>query len=92
MKHEHMTFEKIMMNGETELKAFVFDMIEESKPTQAISEARVKKTKFYLGRIDVPFSFMMAIPSVSGMFKIDRPLVQFGYGIRRGNLFVESEP
>lgn len=33
------------------LKLFVFDMLEESKPTQAISEARVKKTKVFIGKI-----------------------------------------
>ena len=65
----------------------VFDMIEESKPTQAISEARVKKSKFYLGKIEVPFAFLLAVPSVSGMFKIDRPLIQLGYGIRKSGLF-----
>jgi hypothetical protein len=62
-------------------------MIEESKATQAISEARVKKTKFYLGRIDIPLSFLVAVPSVSGLYKIDRPLIVFGYGIRRSGLF-----
>ena len=67
-------------------------MIEESKPTQALSEARVKKSKFYLGRIDVPFSFIMSIPSVSGMYKIDRPLIQFGYGMKRSGLFDDHEP
>lgn len=75
------------MNGENSLKLYVFDMIEESKPTQALAEARVKKTKFYLGRIDVPFSFLVTVPSVSGMFKIDRPLIQLGYGIRKTGLF-----
>ena len=87
MKNEHTSLEKILMNGESHLKAFVFDLVEESKPTQAISEARVKKTKYYLGQIDIPFSFVMAIPSVSGMFKVDRPLIQLGYGVRKSGLF-----
>lgn len=87
MKHEQTNAEKIMMNCEQYLKVFCFDMIEESKPTQAIAEARVKKTKFYLGRYDIPFSFLMSVPSVSGLYKLNRPLVQFGYGIKRTGLF-----
>lgn len=79
------------MNGENHLKAYVFDISEESKPTQAISEARVKKSKFYLGQIDIPFSFLMAIPTVSGMFKVDRPLIQLGYGIRKSGLFDDQD-
>jgi hypothetical protein len=62
-------------------------MIEESKPTTAIAEARIKKTKYYLGRIDLPISMMVAIPSLTGIFAIDRPLISFGYGIRKAGLF-----
>ena len=87
MKHEETKLEKIMMGCENSLKVFVFDMIEESKATQAIAEARVKKTKFYLGRIDIPLSFLVSVPSISGLFKINRPLIGFGYGIRRSGLF-----
>ena len=79
------------MNGESHIKAFVFDITEESKPTQAFSEARVKKNKFYLGQIDIPFSFLMAIPSVSGMYKLDRPMIIFGYGVRKSGLFDDQE-
>jgi hypothetical protein len=41
----------------------------------------------YLGRFDIPFSFVLAVPSISGLFKLDRPLIQFGYGIKRSGLF-----
>jgi hypothetical protein len=75
------------MGCENAIRVFVFDMREESKATQAISEARVKKTKFYLGRIDVPLAFLVAVPSLSGLYKVDRPLIVFGYGIRRSGLF-----
>jgi hypothetical protein len=43
-----------------------------------------------MGRIDIPFSFLVAVPSVSGLFKLDRPLIIFGYGVRRGGLFDEG--
>ena len=58
------------MNSEKSIKLFAFDMFEESKPTQAISQARIKKSKFYLGRIDIPLSFLIAIPTVSGLYKL----------------------
>jgi len=40
-----------------------------------------------MGRIDIPFSFIIAVPSISGLFKLDRPLIGFGYGIKRAGLF-----
>ena len=47
----------------------------------------MQKSQIYLGRIDVPFSFLLAVPSVSGLFKVNRPLIQFGYGIKKTGLF-----
>lgn len=52
------------------IKLFLFDMTEESKPTTSIAEARIKKCKFYLGRIDIPMSMIVAIPSLTGLFTI----------------------
>lgn len=87
MKHEQTSLEKILLGAERPIKLFAFDMLEQGKPTQAIAEARVKKTKFYLGRIDIPFSFIAAVPSISGLFRLDRPLIALGFGVRRTGLF-----
>lgn len=73
------------------MKILVFDMTEESKPTTSISEARIKKTKYYLGRIDIPMSLLVASPSLTGIFQLERPLLLFGYGIKRSGLF-DYEP
>jgi len=81
------------MGCEKSIKLFAFDMLEESKPTQKIAEARIKKSKYYLGRIDIPFSFLVAVPWITGLFKLDRPLLIFSYGIRRAGLFdFEGDP
>jgi len=40
-----------------------------------------------MGRVDIPFSFMIAIPSISGLFQLERPLICLGYGTRRHGLF-----
>ena len=48
---------------------------------------RVKKTKFFLGRISIPFSMLIAVPTISGLFKLNRPLILFGYGIKKAGLF-----
>lgn len=73
------------------MKLLIFDMTEESKPTTAIAEARIKKTKYFLGRIDIPMSLLVAIPSITGIFRVQRPLLIFGYGIKRAGLF-DFEP
>lgn len=86
-----MTIPKLYANNEKMVKLFLFDMIEESKPTTSIAQARIKKTKYYLGRIDIPMSMMVAIPSLSGLFAIERPLIIFGYGIKKAGLF-DNEP
>jgi len=62
-------------------------MIEDSKPTTNVSEVRIKKTKYFLGKIEFPISTMVAIPSLTGTFGIERPLVIFGYGIKKAGLF-----
>ncbi len=62
-------------------------MTEESKPTTSIAEARIKKTKYYLGRIDIPFSMLVSIPTLTGLFNVERPLIIFGYGIKKAGLF-----
>ena len=92
MKQEQATLEKILMGHEAPIRIFIYDMNEESKATQAFSEFRAKRSKFYLGRIDVPFSFLIAIPSVSGLFRLQRPLITYGFGVRRAGLFdLENE-
>lgn len=45
-------------------------MVESSLPTTAISNVSIKKTKFYLGRIDIPMSMLVAIPSLTGLFAV----------------------
>lgn len=46
-----MTIKKLHANNERTVELFLFDMIEESKPTTSIAEARIKKTKYFLGRV-----------------------------------------
>lgn len=82
-----MTISKLYANNEKMIKLFVFDMVEESKPTATIAEARIKKTKYYLGRIEIPMSMMVCIPALTGMFAVERPLILFGYGIKKSGLF-----
>jgi hypothetical protein len=65
------------------MKLFLFDMVESSISTTAISNVNIKKTKYYLGRIDIPMSMLVAIPSITGLFAVERPLVIFGYGIKK---------
>lgn len=65
-----MTIPKLYANNEKMIKLYLFDMVEESKPTTTIAEARIKKTKYYLGRIDIPMSMMVCIPTLSGMFAV----------------------
>ena len=68
-------------------------MNEESKPTTVIAEARIKKTKYFLGKVSIPLSMLVAIPSVSGLFRFERPLILFGYGVKKAGLFdMESDP
>lgn len=40
---------------------------------------KVKKTKYYLGHIEVPISTIVSMPKLSGFFKINRPLLLLGY-------------
>ncbi len=61
----------------------LFDITEESKPTNRIAKIEIKKTKYYIGRIEIPFSLITVIPSLSGLWKVDRPLIIFSYGIMR---------
>ena len=32
-------------------------------------------------------SMLVAMPSVTGLFKLDRPLIIFGYGVKKAGLF-----
>lgn len=82
-----MNIEKLYANNEKPLKVLVFDITEESKPTTVIAEKRIKQTEYYLGRIDIPMSMLVAIPSLSGFFKLERPLILFGYGIKKAGLY-----
>lgn len=52
------------------MKVLVYDITEESKPTTVIAQKKIKQSKYYLGRIDIPMSMLVAIPSLSGLFKI----------------------
>lgn len=63
------------------IKLFLFDMAENTKPVLALASTHLKKTKYYLGRIDIPMSMMVAIPSLSGQFAVERPLILFGYTV-----------
>lgn len=65
-----MTIAKLHSNNEKHIKLFLFDMVESSLPTTAISNVSIKKTKFYLGRIDIPMSMLVAIPSLTGLFAV----------------------
>ena len=47
--------------------------------TNAITEMKVKKTNYYLGHIQIPLSTLICMPKLSGFFKINRPLLLFGY-------------
>jgi len=67
----------------------VFDITEESKPTNAIAKIEIKKTKYYIGRIEIPFSLITVVPSLSGQWKLDRPLIIFSYGIMKKEMFAE---
>jgi hypothetical protein len=40
---------------------------------------KVKKTKYYLGHIQIPLSTIVSMPKLSGFFKINRPILLFGY-------------
>ena len=51
MKHENMTTQKIIQNNEKSINLMLFDMTEESKATNAVDELRVKKSKYFLGKI-----------------------------------------
>jgi hypothetical protein len=63
------------------MKVMLFDITEESRQTKAIGKILIKKTKYYLGRIEIPFSLITVIPSLSGLWKLDRPLIMFSYGM-----------
>ena len=82
-----MNLEKIYANNEKPISLLIFDMTEESKPTTSIAQATIKKTKYFIGRVDVPMSLLIAIPSLSGLFKVERPLLLFGYGVKKAGLF-----
>jgi hypothetical protein len=77
-----MTIEKIYTNQEKSMKIFLYDIIQEREVNRNLSETIVKRRKYFLGRIEVPFSMFPAIPSLTGMFKIERPFVLFGYGVK----------
>lgn len=82
LKKEQMTISKLFANNEKMIKLFLFDFVEEVMPVTKIAQVNIRKTKYYLGRIDIPMSMLVAIPSLTGLFPIDRPLVLFGYGIK----------
>ena len=65
-----MTISKIFANNEKIIKLFLFDYVEETLPVTKISQVNIKKSKYYLGRIDVPMSMLVAIPSLSGLFAV----------------------
>lgn len=65
-----MTIKKLYAHNEKNINLFLFDMIEDSKPTTNVSEVRIKKTKYFLGKIEFPISTMVAIPSLTGIFGI----------------------
>lgn len=52
------------------MKLLVYDITEESKPTNAIAKIEIKKTKYYIGRIEIPFSLVTIIPSLTGIWKL----------------------
>ena len=70
MKQTQTTLDKILLGQEQPIRVLVFDMTEESKATQSVTQMRVKKSKYYLGRIDVPFSFIVTVPSISGLYRM----------------------
>lgn len=86
-----MTISKLHANNEKSIKLFLFDIVESSLPTTAIANVSIKKTKYYLGRIDIPMSMLVAIPSLTGLFAVERPLVVFGYGIKKAGGDMESD-
>lgn len=77
-----MTISKLFANNEKMIKLFLFDFVEEVMPVTKIAQVNIRKTKYYIGRIDIPMSMLVAIPSLTGLFAIERPLVLFGYGIK----------
>lgn len=70
----------------------LFDVYEESQPTNTISELKVKKTKYYLGNIQIPLSTFLTIPKISGFFKINRPLMLFGYSTIPQPILGQTDP
>ena len=69
------------------MKVMVFDITEDSKPTTAISNISIKKTKYFIGKIEIPFSLITVMPAISGLFRLDRPLVIFSYGLMKKEMF-----
>ena len=36
---------------------------------------------------------LVSVPSVSGLFRVERPMILFGYGVKKAGLFdVENDP
>ena len=79
LKHEQSSLEHMFYSTGRKLMLNLFDIVEESRPTHAADEIRIKKTKFYLGSVEVPLSTLISLPKLSGTFRVRRPLMIFGY-------------
>lgn len=66
-------------------------MYEESQPTNTISELKVKKTKYYLGHIQIPLSTVICVPRITGFFRVNRPLLLFGYNTMPQTILGQSD-
>lgn len=87
LKTENSSIEKIYYNNEKVIKLIVFDITEKSKSTSEYTKISIKKSKFYLGRIQVPFSLITVMPTVNGIFKLERPFIIFSYTVKKQGLF-----
>jgi hypothetical protein len=79
MKQEQSSLEHMFYSTAKKITMNLFDIVEESRPTQAVAEIRIKKAKFYLGSIEIPLSSLISLQKITGTFRLRRPLVVFGY-------------
>ena len=89
---EKSTLEQLVHSTGKFVYVTLFDMHEESQPTNTLSELKVKKTKYYLGNIVVPLATFVTIPKLSGFFKINRPLMIFGFTTMPQPILGQEEP
>lgn len=79
MKHENSSLEQMFFSTARKITINLFDLLEKSEATDTMMDIKIRKHRTFLGSMEIPLSTLISLPTISGSFKINRPLLIFGY-------------